>query len=511
MGAISPLSLLIIVIVSLLAVGVAAIWIRAVFLRTDNMQDSELGAASSTSGSTAGVASAPPESTAVWPGKTTKIVCALCAYFCTLLLIWIFSSNLSVIHLGFATSSYSDFLLGNFVEIAMVAIVVFWIALSVSNSFVTLILRVVTFGLLLFSMLALVLNQSRSMFWLAFCVLIFIGLQEVYDQFRSRSLLKGGAQVILIFLLWLTLLHWLTEYFLGLPKDLFAIVISYASRVRLILLTFLGSIVVLATIASVLPKFSWPYRHFLREIEGPGWRSIFLQPIIITINVLLNFLLNASSVLIEAVIDAARFIREVFFDRDLWRTVFNIGFIGLWSFLIAFLTVSARPYLIKILQSPSLLTALRDGFDSKLALANLLVGGAFLLGFGAVLGLARAWLSGRPKEKSSATKGITDAAVVIYVCIWAATLTYFYPINLVFGLHSGLWAPGIYTLLVIPMALAGLLFRSRPAEEIRRSSSTDITGGGVNDADGEAQAGHRQGDTRRGVHAAVGPDAGGIG
>jgi hypothetical protein len=345
--------LFLIILATFLAVSLIVIWVRAISGRYGNMSTSEANTFSSET--TASKNDALAQGLIAWPSKAMKIFCAVGAYTSALCVVWSICSNVSAIHQTFATFYYSDFIIAHSAEILLTVISIFWIAVAMSSSFSSFLWYLTIFGLLLSIMLALVLNQDRATFWLAFGVLIVIGLQDVYDQFRARTVLKGGAQVLLVLLLWLTLLHSLAEYFLALPPDLFAVVIGLATKVRLVLLTLFGSIVILATIFSVLPKFSWPYREFLPEVHASGWRSIFVQPVFLTINALLNFLLNTSNVFIEAIVDAFRFVRDVFFDRDLWKTVFNVGFIALWSFTIPYLIALSKPHLTRVLRTPSIL------------------------------------------------------------------------------------------------------------------------------------------------------------
>jgi hypothetical protein len=399
----------------------------------------------------------PPTPVAVseWPNSTVKRIAAVGLFTMAVLLIGIICTNALNGFRPSWLSEYAQFFVVHLIEILMLMVIVAWLAFATSNSWWDFLKHLVTFGTLMFAMLALVLSQTRMTFWLVFLLLLLVGLQELTALFRSRTILKGSAQVLFIAFIWLTLLHLTAQYLLAVPTDFFATAIAFVTRIRLALVILFGTVVVLATIANVLPRFSWPYRQYMREVGDEQYFAMFVQPIFIAINALLNFIVNFSTVLFESAVEVIKFIKEVFFDRDAWRTVFNVSFIAFWAFAIAYVIASSKPSLTAILTKPSVLT----DFNTGLMLANLLVGLGFLFLVPAVLGLSRSWFSRDPSRKFISTKRVPDIAVVIYLSVWAAAFTYFYLLNMVFGLHEQLWVPGIFTILVIPLGLAGLWLR----------------------------------------------------
>jgi hypothetical protein len=382
-------------------------------------------------------------------------------------------------------NDFTALVVGRSVEIILGLMAICWVSVSLPyRSPVTRAGTAATLGILLYVMMALVINQTQATFILALCIIGFIGIRELSKHLLNQPTLTAIAQsVLVVFTLAVGLYTFFSFILPALESELSVRLFNFAFRLRYILMALFTSFILIATAVNTLRVFqlthevlvNWQSSSFLLDLIVPHITTLVNGTFSVAHNVL-RFLGIVAQ-------EAWRFTKEVVVDKSLWLTLLNIIGIAVSSFLLAWIIVFVKPHLGLVLKR----TAVWYEPDTQVLISNICIWLGFIFSFLLVLLIAVFWLPREVKQETrrAVENKIQDGAVIIFLCIFFSTFTYFHLFVPMTEWNSPLVFPGIYTLAVVVLAIASFWwFRTRGS--LQRSSPD--SGAGSLDSQQQPQA-----------------------
>lgn len=344
-----------------------------------------------------------------------------------------------------------------------------WISIALADSDEHVVLMVLYFGSIFFTVLSFIAYQTILSFWTTLCVLSSIIVLEHWRRATSDPLYTRLAQVVVVLAVTASALRHFTAVFLPtLQRELHD---QYTWLIQVLwlregILILLGAIIIVATgIKSIehLRQFQW------REYTVPKSTN----SVVLALYDLRYFARNGSRffcltfviVLREAIV----YVANTLLNPNLLKTVFYSSATAIIAVALVAQAYLIQPFLVEVLQNTA--PFFQPSHDLLMAYAR--IAGIFVLALAEAIVLTWIWLprSAARSDRRPAWQRFTLTTAAGGVCIWLATtaawlVNYFYP------LHATYFAtPGYVMAIIVPFALwatvqasrSGMLWNSVPS------------------------------------------------